>query len=311
MTLLVTGGSGTLGKAVCSEAIRQGKQVVAYSRDRSTQLTKCPKGTTLETGDVTDLYRLVEVCRRRKVTEIVHCAAMKHVGECEERPGAVLTTNLLGLQNVLEAMRVCDIGSLVFVSSDKAGDNSLYGMSKLWGERMVAEFSANSSTVCSVRPGNLIGSNGSVVDIWRAAAKQGQPLRLDVYEGQSACRFVMHAREAAQFILKHLGQERHGTVLTREMPIVRMAVLLESLFPDVKPVYGPLAPDQLHQDLIRPDESLRTTVHDDEFCLGHLCPPHNPATWCYSTRDRVPMNSEETLAWLNEELVIPPNAVCS
>lgn len=312
MTLLVTGGSGTLGSAICSAALKQGKTVVAFSRDKSRQLTQCPRGTILETGDITDQFRLVQVCRDHDVTQIVHCAAMKHIGDCEQHPRSTLNTNLLSLPRLCSAMKMCDIPSLVFVSSDKAGDNTLYGSSKLWGERLVAEFSAQySPTICSVRLGNLLGSNGSVVDLWKTAITKGDPIRINVNDGRSARRFVMHSAEAAQFILGNLDRNRHGVVLARKMPVVTIDRLQQAMFPDVPFRFGALPKDQVHQDLIRDSESRKTARRGDEYFLDHILEDCGGEIWTYGTHSETPMTVAETKAWVEQESAIPDNAVCS
>lgn len=311
MKILVTGASGTLGRAVSIEALAQGHEVVGYSRDRSRQLARCPLKVVCETGDVADLCELMHVCRTHEPDAIVHCAAMKHVSECEAKPDQTLRTNILGTQNVIRAAewkKDCPAG-LVFVSSDKACDQTVYGISKLYGERLVAEWAEKRRAHAhSVRLGNLIGSNGSVLDLWRRARANGQTPRLDECGGQTAKRFAIHPWEAAKFILNIFTFSFNGRtrIYVPQMPVLDMATLCDAATPGVI-TRGDIDANCIHQYAVLPSEKnvyLVGTPKNSSLCqVG------------YSTHNETPLTLEQTKAWLAEEKrprdLRPDYLVCS
>uniref|UniRef100_A0A6M3IH53 Putative polysaccharide biosynthesis protein n=1 Tax=viral metagenome TaxID=1070528 RepID=A0A6M3IH53_9ZZZZ len=312
MTLLITGGSGTLGSAVCREARDHNETVVAYSRDRSRQLSQCPFRTITETGDVRDIYRLVHVCRKHNVDSVVHCAAAKHVGECEERPAIACDTNIGGVQNVLAAIEECNIPRAVFVSSDKSGDNTVYGMTKLLGERLVTEAALQTGRLLNcVRLGNLMGSNGSVLQLWRAAVAEGRPITLHQHNGRTANRFVMHPHEAARFIWEVLGMSGIGTVQFRGMPVINMEILQQIVAPDSKVIPGPLNPDWLEQTILSEREApFATRAHGIVTILQTL--QRDACGSPYSTLLTPALSLEATREWLAAANPPPsPRSVCS
>ncbi len=313
MTILVTGASGTLGAAVCREALSRRNEVVAVSRDRSRQISQCPCGVVAETGDVRDVYRLVEICRKHSVRAIIHCAANKHVEVCEHQPGMACETNIGGVQNILETIGIMRMERAVFVSSDKAGDNTVYGMSKLIGERLVSEFATQRHLgLRSVRLGNLIGSGGSVTDIWKKALADNVPITLHKHEGNSANRFVMHTHEAATFILDVLTNSDYGTVLFRRMPVMNMDVLRQAIAPNHPLVVMPLAPQWMDQTLLSPEESQYTNEANDIFSIDRTRDTSGRTAWTYGTRGRQPLSLGATQEWLaNMSLPRTPRELCT
>lgn len=249
MSVLVTGASGTLGSEVCKLLIADKKTVVAMGRDRSRLLANCPS-TILTTGDICDVYRLVDICRRQLITEVVHCAANKHVGVCEERPAMAIRTNVIGTANMLSAMQECQITRGVFISSDKATDDTVYGGTKLLGERLVSEVAQTRGwRLNSVRPGNIIGSAGSVVDIWALASQRQEPITLDTYNGGAAERFMMLPSQAAELVVETLYSDWCGTTIAQRMPVINMRTLA-----------AVVAPGSLHRERLLPKRWLHQTV---------------------------------------------------
>lgn len=315
MSVLVTGGSGTLGAEVCRHLIAQGKEVVALGRDKSRLLANCPPGATLVICDVRDLYRLMDVCRRHDVAEVVHCAANKHVGVCEEQPAEAVQTNVIGTANVLTIMRGRGITKGVFVSSDKATDSTVYGTTKHLGERLVSEMAWQMGWPLNcVRPGNIIGSAGSVVDIWTRAFQRGDPITLNVYEGHAARRFVMLPSQAARLVVNMLACTcRQGTVVAYRMPVVDMRTLATVIAPGAPIIEQPLPSEWLHQTLIGEHESAYLQPRLDELVLDRSLRPFK-ITFAYSTRGVTPMSFTETTAWLAGQNFLPTDVdhhICS
>jgi len=315
MTLLVTGASGTLGSAVCREAIKRGLAVVAYSRDRSRLLNEC-HNAILETGDVQDCCRVIEVCRHHNVDSVVHCAALKHVGECERHPLLACDTNIGGVRNVLAAIDHEDIRRAVFVSSDKAVDQSVYGMTKLLGERFVIEQALWSGRALNcVRLGNLIGSNGSVLQIWRRAAAEGRPITMHHHQGKTPNRFAMRPWEAARFILGVLAEPDGARVRFRPMPVINMENLRLAAVPDIPVNRQEIGRELLNQIILDASELARTATARDGYAILPSPPlsdwwPHGWPDGLVSTGQVPCLTVEETKAWL-QNLDYPPHTVCS
>lgn len=314
VTVLVTGGSGTLGAEICRHLVARGQSAVALARDRSRLLTNCPAQTRCITGDVRDLYRLVDVCRRLAITEVVHCAANKHVGECEEQPAEAIQSNVIGTSNVLAAIRECDIPSAVFVSSDKATDGTVYGATKQLGERLVtAAAREEGRALASVRPGNIIGSAGSVVEIWTRAYRRGDPIRLNTYNGQAAWRFVMTRDEAARLVIDGLDCADRGVVIAHRMPIIDIRTLAAVIAPDATIKEGLLPMEWLHQTVIGEEESEYLRPGLSRMVLDRFQSP-NGRRQAYSTHHGKPMTLEQTRTWFAGSSHLPAdieNKTCS
>lgn len=318
MKLLVTGGSGTLGSEICRVAISDGITPIAYARDPGKLLVNTPRGTIGTPGDIQDIHRLVEICRKHEVTAVVHCAASKHVGACEESPSSACDINIRGVQNVLQAMDVCGISRGTFVSSDKACDSTVYGMSKLFGERLVSEAARQRNQVInSVRLGNLIGSHGSVVDIWKRAAREHQPIILHTYMGETAKRFAMHTTEAARFVLDTLDHDANpGAVFFRDMPVLDMDVLRQAVAPEADVILKPMLLRHLHQAIVAEYEQHHVFRNDSGACVLDYTPRgtvHSDSVPC-STKDVLCLGLHETREWLNRLPLVPidnPRNVCS
>ena len=164
--VLVTGGTGTVGRAIAEEVLKWDPKVVRiFSRDEAKQYdfqkdTWNEKRLRFFIGDVRDKERLLHAMEN--VDYVFHTAAMKHVYACEYNPFEALKTNLLGTKNVIEAALESNAKKMIFTSTDKATNPcNTMGVSKLFGERLVTAanyYKGKHRTVfSSVRFGNIIG----------------------------------------------------------------------------------------------------------------------------------------------------------
>lgn len=189
-------------------------------------------------GDIRDLDRLRRALEGIDV--VFHCAALKHVALGEYNPFEIVQTNLLGLQNVIQAALDNRVDRVIFTSSDKAvNPTNAMGASKLMGERLIAaanEMSGSAGTrFASVRFGNILGSNGSVVDIFREQITRGGPVTLT---DRRMTRFVMGLAEAVRLMLGAARMMAGGEVFVLKMPVVRIADLPEVLIQNLAPWHG-------------------------------------------------------------------------
>ena len=209
--VLVTGGTGTIGRMVCRELASRGHEPVVFSRDPSKQLVNCPK-MIHEVGRIEDEHFVHHVFRKHEVDGVIHTAANKHIGVCEDRPTEAVGANVLGSLNILRAVEEYKVGRAVFVSSDKACNHShVYGITKYLMEKLVTEYAERLrlSKLNSVRFGNVFGSQGSVVPIWQHKINRGQDIDLRVINrapGQQGgirvpLRLAMLPSQAATFLV--------------------------------------------------------------------------------------------------------------
>jgi FlaA1/EpsC-like NDP-sugar epimerase len=174
------------------------------------------------------------------VDVVFHCAALKHVTIGEYNPFEIVRTNLVGLQNVVQSAIENRVSKVVFTSSDKAvNPTNAMGASKLMGERLIAaanEMRGTSPTrFASVRFGNILGSNGSVVDIFRRQIAGGGPVTLT--DGRMT-RFVMGLTKAVRLVLHTAELAVGGEVFVLKMPVMRIGDLAEVMVNQLAPGYG-------------------------------------------------------------------------
>jgi FlaA1/EpsC-like NDP-sugar epimerase len=177
---------------------------------------------------------------------VLHSAALKHVVMCERSPMQAVEANITGLQNVINAAADRNVEKLIFTSSDKAvNPNSVMGLTKLMGERMISAANANRrgarTIFSSTRFGNVIGSNGSVFHIFKNQIAAGQPVTL-THPGMT--RFVMSPAEAADLVLKSAAAAQGGEVFVfKSMPMVRIVDLAKAMIEVLGPGHGSAAKD--------------------------------------------------------------------
>ena len=186
-TILVTGGTGSFGKKIIKKILNdyKPKKIIIYSRDELKQynlqkeLVKYKKQTRFFIGDVRDLPRLKKSFY--KVNYVIHAAALKHVPVAEYNPFEAVKTNVIGTQNVVEASLEMGVEKVISLSTDKASSPlNLYGATKLAADKIFAagnNLSGAEGPIFSVvRYGNVIGSRGSVVPLFKNQKKQNQKI---------------------------------------------------------------------------------------------------------------------------------------
>jgi len=168
--ILITGGTGTLGKALLNEILKYDPKVVRiFSRDEAKQFDlqfelSGYKNTRYLLGDVRDKERLMRAME--EIDIVFHTAALKHVPSCEYNPFEGVKTNIIGTQNVIDAALYNRVNKVIYTSSDKAiSPTNTMGATKLVAERLVSAadyYKGSAKTVfCAVRFGNVMGSRGS------------------------------------------------------------------------------------------------------------------------------------------------------
>jgi UDP-N-acetylglucosamine 4,6-dehydratase len=277
-TILLTGGTGSFGHHFTRTALSQWnpKTIRIFSRDelKQSEMQRSFDDDRLRflIGDVRDHERL-----RRAVDGVdivIHAAAMKQVPACEYNPFEAVQTNILGTQNVAEACIEAGIPRAVALSTDKAvSPASLYGATKLCAEKLFVQANvyAGPSDVrlSCVRYGNVVGSRGSVVPLFRNQAAGGELTVTD----KRMTRFWITLDQAVQLVADCVATMAGGEVFIPKIPSTRVVDLAEAIAPGVSIRYTGIRPgEKLHEVLITSDEARHT--FDKDWC--YVVVPEHP-----------------------------------
>ncbi|MFB8386175.1 UDP-N-acetylglucosamine 4,6-dehydratase (inverting) [Microbacterium sp. NPDC055910] len=291
-SLLVTGGTGSFGKAFIRSILDAGlpERVVIYSRDELKQYeARLAFGDDPRLrwfiGDIRDEARLRRAMHG--VDHVVHAAALKQVDTAEYNPFEFVRTNIIGSQNVIEAAIDSGVKKVVALSTDKASSPlNLYGATKLAADKLfqsanhyAAGYDARFSVV---RYGNVMGSRGSVVPFFRKLAEAGQPLPIT---DARMTRFWITLPQAVQFVLDSFDTMNGGELFVPRIPSTRVVDIAEAIAPGAELVDIGIRPgEKLHEEMISADDSRRTLKLADRYVVlptianwGFVAPEGEPA----------------------------------
>ena len=233
--ILVTGGTGSIGSALVKQLIScKPKSIKVLTNDENSifdsgKIMGENKLIKYIVGDIRDKERCQLALRN--VDIVFHAAAMKHIDICEENPFDAVKTNVIGTSNMLEASILAGVSKFVFISTDKATNpTSTLGASKLLAERLTlvaGTYSENQKMIFSVaRFGNVIGSRGSIFQIFHQQLKKNLPLTVT---DSRMTRFIMSLSDAASMILK-IGQvAKDSEIFILKMPTVKIEDLAKTM----------------------------------------------------------------------------------
>ena len=238
--ILITGGTGSIGLGIVKQLTKyRPKEIRILSNDENSiveSIENLGKNSVYKfmVGDVRDKDRLNLAIR--DIDIVYHAAAMKHIDICESNPFDAVKTNVVGTSNILEASIIEGVKKFIFISTDKATNpTSTLGGSKLLAERLTLDASTyvkNGRTKFAiVRFGNVIGSRGSVFQIFQNQIKMKKPLTVT---DKRMTRFIMSISEASSMILKVTKIMKDGETFVLKMPSVR----IEDLAKGMLRVYG-------------------------------------------------------------------------
>ena len=260
MKVLITGGTGTLGKELIKKFYKEW-DITVFSRDelKQAQLRAIYPKVKFMIGDVKDYYSVSKAVRN--VDVIFHCAAMKRIEVCEVNPIEAVKTNVLGTENVVIAARENGIKQLISISSDKGVEPvNVYGMTKAIQEKIVIAEGYN-----CVRYGNVFGSRGSVVPLFMEQAKIGGPLTVTDPE---MTRFILTTDQAIELIMLALNSPMDGKVFVKKSPSARLGDIAESFGVEVK-IVGRMIGEKTHEMLISQEETTRVEDKGGYFIITH------------------------------------------
>lgn len=270
--ILITGGTGTIGQHLTRRLLQEEPEVIRiFSRDEYKQFemaqefNKFPTRLRFLIGDVRDQQRLIRAMEG--IDYVFHCAAMKHVPACEYNPFEAVQTNVLGTQNVIQAALENKVKKVLFTSTDKAiSPTNTYGATKLTAERLIsaAEFhkGPKSTIFSSVRFGNVMGSRGSVIPLFRKQVLEQRKITLT---DPNMLRYMMTPSQAIELILEANELAIGGEVFVLKMPLVRMGDLAEVVIDEIGLLYGVTEEIQIDEIGLRPGEKrFEELMTDDE-----------------------------------------------
>lgn len=303
---LIFGGTGSLGRKLIDRLLP--KNVVAvYSRDEAkhwtirNELSSHPHHDKLEflVGDIRDQGRIAAAIRQFKPQVIIVAAALKQVDTCELSPSESVMTNLIGTQNVIDAVNSLTHGApeaVLFVSTDKAcAPVNVYGMCKAISERVVtsqARTGLSHVRYLAVRYGNVLESRGSIIPLFKHQAASAEFLTVT---DPDMTRFVMTLDDSVDLILRALRDGESGTTWIPILPAMRIGDLAE-IFSERsgKPikVIGLRPGEKKHEDLINESESVRTTKLLKYYMIGPAFQAGGGNRFTYASSDEV-MSKEQ------------------
>ena len=251
--ILITGACGTVGaelvRLLLTDTNYQPAEVIGLDNNESElffleqQYITNPKASFF-LADIRDRDKLYR--KMQGIDLVFHAAALKHVVLCERSPFESVQTNIHGVQNIIYAAYENQVEKVIFTSSDKAvNPTNVMGTSKLMGERLMT--AANSDQrgqgpiFASTRFGNVMGSRGSVIPIFRKQIAQGGPVTLT---HPDMTRFVMSIEEAVRLVIDSAELAQGGEVMITKMPVIRIKDLAKVMIQELAPVYG-YKPEQI------------------------------------------------------------------
>jgi UDP-N-acetylglucosamine 4,6-dehydratase/5-epimerase len=271
--VLITGGTGSFGVAFVETLLahHDPAAIRIYSRDelKQSEMQQRLDDDRLRflIGDVRSLERLTTAARG--VDVIVHAAALKQVVACEYNPFEAVQTNVIGAENVVSAATASGVAKTISISTDKAVNPvNLYGATKLCAEKIVTQgnvYAAGTPSIfASVRYGNVVGSRGSVVPLFKRQAEEGE---LTVTE-ESMTRFWITLDKAVEFVIQSLERMVGGEVYIPRIPSTRIGDLADAIAPGVpRRTIGVRPGEKVHEVLITEDEARHAVRFGDYFAI--------------------------------------------
>ena len=313
--VLVTGGSGSIGKKIVKELIKYDVDVIRVLDNNETELFNLENDLNSSkikvfVGDIKDSQRLKSLFK--DIDIIFHAAAYKHVPLCEYNPLDAVKTNVLGTQNVIDMAILCDVKKVILISTDKAvHPANVMGATKFLAERLMMAASAYSddgTRFSCVRFGNVLNSRGSVIPLFKKQLKQGGPITLT---DEDMTRFIMNIYQASKLILQAGMLSQGGEIFILKMPAFKLSDLVDAMIEFYAPVYGydpeeidvkiigKRPGEKLYEELMTSDEMLTAYDNGDLFIIRDELNKKHP-DFIYNSNEIDHLTKDEILRILSE-----------
>ena len=285
-TVMVTGGGGSIGSELCRQAAAQKpKRLIifdiyennAYNLQMELKRTHPELDLVVLIGSVRDYNRVNNIFEKYKPDLVCHAAAHKHVPLMEDSPFEAIKNNVFGTYNVAKAAALNGTGRFILISTDKAvNPTNVMGASKRICEMIVQMWNECADTeYVAVRFGNVLGSAGSVIPLFRQQIKNGGPVTVT---DKNVIRYFMTIPEAVQLIFQAGAYAKGGEIFVLDMgepvridDLARNMIRLSGFEPDVDipVVYTGLRPgEKLYEELLLSGEGMEKTPNDLIY-IGH------------------------------------------
>lgn len=307
--VMVTGAAGSIGSEICRQLLGLGTgQVLGVDINENGLYLleqrfkrEFPGGRfVVQLADIRDRRKIEVLMERFRPQDVFHAAAHKHVPLMEAAPCEAIKNNVLGTSHVLHAAERANVECLVFISTDKAvAPTSVMGATKRIGEIMTRAISERSAVRgCAVRFGNVLGSDGSVVPLFRQQIESGGPVTITHPDVR---RYFMTIPEAVGLVLK-AGYGRYGGLCVlnmgepiRILDLARQMIAMAGLVPDKDiqiTVTGLRPGEKLNEELVTDDE--RVTLRADGKIQVVEGPPPPQNLWDVVSRLGAAAEAEDT-----------------
>jgi UDP-N-acetylglucosamine 4,6-dehydratase len=294
MKVLVTGGTGTVGKALIAQ---NDNEYISVSRNEENiaNLKREYPNVKCYVGNIEDKSLLLRVFKEIKPDVVVHAAAMKHIDLMEQNPIAGCNVNVMGSLNVVEASIINDIPITIGISTDKAClAESVYGASKYLMERVFMNTNTDDNRFSLTRFANVAHSAGSVLPFWLKLKKEGKPLKLT---DPDMNRLIFTKEDAASLINRTINFTREsggGFVKSYKMKCVNMLDLAKVISDDIE-IVGKRPGEKTDEDLISEREISNTFIYGDDIHIrmeknkgdNKLSEPYNSASAEHMTKEEM------------------------
>lgn len=309
-SVLITGGTGSLGKALVKYFLSETnvRRIAVFSRDELKQFNMRQEfGNDPRLrwflGDIRDIDRLKRAFHA--VDFVIHAAALKQVDTGEYNPMEFIKTNVLGSQNVIEASIETGVKKVVALSTDKASSPiNLYGATKLTADKLFV--AANNYSIAYgtgfsvVRYGNVMGSRGSIIPIFKKLALSGNPIPITDLR---MTRFLISLDQAVKFVVDSFEMMSGGELYVPKIPSIKILDLAEAIAPNAKKIEIGIRPgEKLHEEMISMDDSRRAISMGSRYVVNPVV-----ADWGYTmpVGDAMPeghaYRSDTNEDWMSKE----------
>jgi UDP-N-acetylglucosamine 4,6-dehydratase/5-epimerase len=275
-SILITGGTGSFGQALVRRLLgSNARRIAVLSRDELKQFEMKNQfhddRLRFFLGDIRDSSRLDIALHG--VDYVVHAAALKQVDTGEYNPMEFVKTNVVGSQNIIDACIRNKVKKIVALSTDKASSPiNLYGATKLTADKLFSaanNYSQGYGTLFSVvRYGNVMGSRGSVIPLFRQLAREGKPFPIT---DKRMTRFWITIDQAVDFVLESFEIMNGGELFVPKIPSMKIMDLAHAVKNDFSYVEIGIRPgEKLHEEMISADDSRRTIELTNRFTVAPI-----------------------------------------
>lgn len=277
LSIFISGGTGSFGRAFVKRLLSdyQPKRVVVFSRDELKQYEMSQEFDApcmrYFLGDVRDEQRLQQAMRG--IDLVIHAAALKQVPAAEYNPTECIRTNVNGAENIIAAALQNGVKKVIALSTDKAASPiNLYGATKLLSDKLFVAANniagSRDTSFAVVRYGNVVGSRGSVLPLFRKLIAKGAE-DLPITDARMT-RFWITLDEGVDFVMRSFERMQGGELFVPKIPSARIVDLATALAPDLPQRQVGIRPgEKLHEMMISRDDSPHTL----EFARHYVIAP--------------------------------------